>query len=81
MPGLLTAVVLALATPTATAAPRLPGNAAAGVSLERIRPRMRRYLGVPAGVLVVDCTITTSFVSMIKSGYRIPNIDHDSGAI
>ena len=50
------AVALALATPTAEAAPRLPGTAAAGVTLARMRPGVRRHLGVPAGLLVVETT-------------------------
>lgn len=56
MTGLLTVLAISLAAPTAEAAPALPGTVAAGVSLERLRPRLRRYLGVPAGLLVVETT-------------------------
>lgn len=53
MTGLL-ALALFAATPTAEAGPVLPANAAAGFSLERVGPRMRRYLGTPNGVLILE---------------------------
>jgi S1-C subfamily serine protease len=56
MTGLFAAFALFVVAPTAEAGPRLPGNAAAGVALERVRPGLRRYLGVPAGLLVVETT-------------------------
>ena len=55
MTGLLALpAALTLTAPAAAAGPILPANAAAGVSLEHLGPRMRRYLDVPAGVLVLE---------------------------
>ncbi len=73
MTGVFAAFTLALAlsTPTAKAAPRLPGTATAGVALARVRPGVRRYLGVPAGLLVLE---TTAGGPAEQAGLRVGDV-------